>query len=170
MDNRLAVSNFLAKFSGVKGRILELRNKSISHRQSDSDAATLVSSEIAKISNDFEEYFEASNPDGPSIAASHLVLLEVMKHECIIALNRPLLTMPKDHPDYKIGVQLCITSARIIITTLRKTLRTSYASEMYQQQPTQLLWPSFTWAVWMSAFVIVYAAMEGETSSPAARR
>lgn len=170
MDPRLAVCNFLSKLSGVKGRILELRNKSIDHRHPNADMATLVSSQIAKISNDIDEYVTTSAQSESPVAASHVIVLEVMKQECIIALNRPLLTMSKDSSDYKMGVQLCIGAARAIVTTLTKSLQGFEAVGLGQDQSQHLFWPSFTWAVWMSSFVVIYAGMEEEMSTTAADR
>lgn len=80
----------------------------------------------------------------------HRLLLDVMKDESIIALNRPLLTEPKGSDGYESALQACLSSSRSIIKAL--------ASHV---EGTPLIWPSFTWAAWMSGFIILYATVEG---------
>ncbi|OQO12327.1 hypothetical protein B0A48_02969 [Cryoendolithus antarcticus] len=97
------------------------------------------------------------------------------KHECTISLNRPLLALPKDTSDYKAALQSCISAARSIIALLYDDLKGTTAmhssSNGYSTLTTHaLLWPSFTWATWQSAFIILYAAVEGELPKDSAMK
>lgn len=74
--------------------------------------------------------------------------------------------MAKDTPDYKAALQSCIGASRAIIGILHKYLTESIQPE----NSTPLLWPSFTWAAWQSAFIATYAAMEGELPKQNASR
>ena len=77
--------------------------------------------------------------------------------------------MAKDTPDYKAALQSCIGASRAIIGILHKYL-TEVLRPEGQKNATPLLWPSFTWAAWQSAFIATYAAMEGELPKQNASR
>jgi hypothetical protein len=105
----------------------------------------------------------------PILNKYHGTTLSVLQHECTIILNRPLLAMAKDTPDYKAALQSCIGASRAIIGILHKYL-TEVLRPEGQKGATPLLWPSFTWAAWQSAFIATYAAMEGELPKQNASR
>ena len=175
MDQRLALLQFLVRYAEVKGLIMELCNKSIKHRQGDPDAATRIVAKLNKLENDLESLLDTSANASPAISAYQQTILAVLRHECTISLNRPLLATAKDTPDYKAALQSCISAARSIITTLATYL--SNAAQLAstpglqsQTAITPLLWPSFTWAIWQSAFIVVYAAIEGQLPKPSASR
>lgn len=148
-----------AKHSGIKGRVLELCNKSINYRQLDMDEVHAVRTEIAKWANNVEGTLDSYDPGGSSLSfdALHSLILDVLKHESIIALNRPLLTGERPSESYDSALQACISSSRSIIKSLAR-----HASS------APLAWPSFTWAAWMSGFIVLYAAVEGELPAAAA--
>lgn len=175
MDDRLALLQFLVRHAEVKGLTMELCNKSIKHRQGDPDAATRIIAKLNKLENDIESLLDVTTASLPAISAYQQTILAVLRHECTISLNRPLLATAKDTPDYKAALQSCISAARSIINILATYL--SRASQMAaapgpssQATITPLLWPSFTWAVWQSAFIVVYAAIEGQLPKSSASR
>ncbi|KAL4800559.1 fungal-specific transcription factor domain-containing protein [Aspergillus venezuelensis] len=167
-DHRLRLLGHLAKFARVRGRIIELRNKSIIHREDSIDATQALHGELTHWWNEVYDDVYPIEHDDPnaatpnSITPFHRLLLIVLRHEAIISMNRPLLAAEASSPEYRTAIQICIESSRSLLTSLRQYL-TSDTS-------IPLIWPSFTWAVWMSCLVLIYAAWEGEFPPSSASR
>ncbi|KAI5244853.1 hypothetical protein E4T42_06981 [Aureobasidium subglaciale] len=170
MDDRLRMLNLLTKHASIKGQIMELRNKSIHQRSASRDLATSIAANIEKWANDLQYTLEAAKyNEADDFNKLHEVVLSVLQHESVISLNRPLLALEKHSPEYMAALQTCIRASRSIISRLHDYLvfiATPYSSVL---QPP-LLWPSLTWCVWMSAFIVLHAAIEGEMPKPIARR
>nr|OQO13852.1 hypothetical protein B0A51_17456 [Rachicladosporium sp. CCFEE 5018] len=174
-DDRLALLSLLARHAEIRGLIMELCNKSISHRQTDVEATTSIVAKMRKWQNDLETFLEETSHSPAACASQHRTMLTVLRHECTISLNRPLLALPKDTSDYKAALQSCISAARSIIALLYDDLKGATAmhppSNGYSTLTTHaLLWPSLTWATWQSAFIILYAAVEGELPKDSAMK
>ncbi|BCS22839.1 CeGAL family transcription factor [Aspergillus puulaauensis] len=169
-DHRLCLLSHLAKFARVRGRIIELRNKSIIHREDSIDATQVLHGELTHWWNEvYDDVHPLEFDDGgpspsTSIAPFHRVLLTVLRHEAIISMNRPLLAAEASSPEYRTALQICIESSRSLLTTLRQYQSTTSVP------PVPLVWPSFTWAVWMSCLILIYAAWEGEFPTSSASR
>ncbi|KAL4820999.1 fungal-specific transcription factor domain-containing protein [Aspergillus spinulosporus] len=169
-DHRLRLLGYLAKFASLRGRIIELRNKSIIHREDSMDATQALHGELTHWWNDvYDDVYPLEDDDAdtnvPSpIAPFHRTLLIALRHEAIISLNRPLLAAEAASPEYRTALQICIESSRSLLTTLRQFLAESSGSS------APLIWPSFTWAVWMSCLILIYAAWEGEFPASSASR
>ncbi|EAU38516.1 conserved hypothetical protein [Aspergillus terreus NIH2624] len=165
--NRLRLLTHLAKFARVRGLIVELRNKSLAHTQS-SPTATQINGELTQWWNEVYDDVNLLDNDTPeddsppALAPLHRLLLIVLRHESIISMNRPLLATEPTSPEYKAALQVCIESSRELIAELRRHLTVAPV--------VPLVWPSFTWAVWMSCLILVYAAWEGEFAIAAASR
>ncbi|KAF9889856.1 hypothetical protein FE257_006946 [Aspergillus nanangensis] len=163
-DDRLRLLTHLAKFARVRGLIVELRNKSILHSQESSITATQVNGELTQWWNEvYDDVYQESSDDGDgnspaSLAPLHRLLLIVLRYESVISMNRPLLATDAAAPEYKTALQVCIESSRSLIVALRRYLPGAGG----ETAPIPLVWPSFTWAVWMSCLILVYAAWEGE--------
>ncbi|KAJ5754032.1 uncharacterized protein N7511_008185 [Penicillium nucicola] len=166
-DPRLRLVCHLAKFSRVRGLIVELRNKSILHSHASQAEAAHVSGELSKWWN--EVYDDANPIEEPAetcieqevlLQPYHRLLLIVLRHEAIISLNRPLLAAEKPSADYKNALQTCIASSRSIVAALKKHI--SSPSE------SPLSWPCFTWSTWMACLILMYAASEEEFAAPTA--
>jgi hypothetical protein len=164
----LVLLQFLVRHAEIKGLIVELCNKSINHRQADSNASTEINAKMNKWRNDLETILDSAHDHRPILNKYHGTTLSVLQHECTIILNRPLLAMAKDTSDYKAALQSCIGASRAIIGILHKYL--TQVPNDNQRNSTPLLWPSFTWAAWQSAFIATYAAMEGELPKQNASR
>lgn len=167
VDGRLALLQYLVRHAEIKGMIVELCNKALSHRQTDPDAATSIIAKINKWWNDIESFLDVSEHTANMLGDCHRTTLLVLRHECTIALNRPLLAMPKETADYKSALQSCINAARTIISTLHWSIAGGRPASrgggvLGPSKAGTLLWPSFTWAVWQSAFIVLYAAIELE--------
>ncbi|WPG99819.1 Hypothetical protein R9X50_00263800 [Acrodontium crateriforme] len=160
LDDRLAMLNLLGRHAEIKGQILELCHKSINHRKAEHDQANVINGSIIKWSNDIEQFLDNYATDSQPLSPAHQIVLTVLKHECIIALERPLLTGPND-PRYNNAIASCVSSARSIIKSL---------SMDDWNARLALLWPSMTWAVWMSAFVMLFAAIKEEITRSSAIR
>lgn len=147
MDSRLTLLCLCAKHSRIKGRVLELCNKSINHRHLDMGEVAQTRTMIAKWANEVEDSLESGTPCGDL----HQLTLSVLKDESTIALNRPLLTGDERDQGYESALQACIASSRSIIKSIA-----------HHAGHTPLIWPSFTWAAWMGGFVVLYATTKGE--------
>jgi hypothetical protein len=98
----------------------------------------------------------------------------VLRFESILALHRSLLAASKKDTAYNAALQRCITASRSIINTLHKALKGFGAFDgspgVNGYESTPLLWPSFTWAIWMSTFIIISAATEDQVPRDVAFR
>lgn len=160
----------LSKHARIRGMILELRNKSLSSRHDTREGATRVQAELAKWANEVEEAIEDASE--PGISDSHRVILRVLQYESMIALNRPLVTARSEGSASSSALQNCISASRSIISLL-DSYRTQNSSDPYHSSLTlrsPLIWPLFTWSIWMSCFVLTYAALEGHCMLSSAQR
>lgn len=160
-DQRLRLLCHLAKFARIRGLILELRNKSILHSHAGALEASHVNGELSQWWNEvYDDVNPIEDSAGPESEASatltpyHRLLLMILRHEAIIAMNRPLLAAEKPNPDYKHALQTCIASSRSSLAALKRYM----SSESY----APLTWPSFTWTTWMACLILMYASWEGE--------
>ncbi|KAF4342411.1 transcription activator acu-15 [Fusarium beomiforme] len=174
---RLQLLTFVAKHARIRGLILELRNKSMLQRQDTADRAAFVQAELAKWFNEIQDAVEEDdladiNTATPAISEHHKVMLLVLKHESAICLNRPGLASEHPSSSYSSAFQACISAAKSILIILKKhknfhQLQVDAAGVKSQ---TPLLWPSFTWSIWISAFVLIHAAFEKEVNLGSALR
>jgi hypothetical protein len=160
-DQRLRLLCHLAKFARIRGLILELRNKSILHSHAGALEASHVNGELSQWWNEvYDDVNPISDSAGPesetcaTLSPYHRLLLMILRHEAIIAMNRPLLAAEKPNPDYKHALQTCIASSRSSLAALKRYM----SSESY----APLTWPSFTWTTWMACLILMYASWEGE--------
>ncbi|KAF9775412.1 hypothetical protein IL306_006484 [Fusarium sp. DS 682] len=166
-SERLQLLTFVAKHARIRGLILELRNKSMLQRQDTADRAAFVQAELAKWFNEIQDAVEEDdladlNSTAPAISEYHKVMLLVLKHESAICLNRPGLASEHPSSSYSSAFQACISAAKSILIILKKH-RNRYQLQVDStgvKSQTPLLWPSFTWSIWISAFVLIHAAFE----------
>lgn len=165
-DPRLDYLVFLAQNAKIRGSVLDLRNHpaTTDARAFDHKVMT-INTNLTKWWNEVEEYLDVT--EMPSAGASALPLrpsqcttLHLLKSESIIALNRSILATSKSSSSYSAALQNCIGAARSTINILHSAL----------QAGTPLLWPSTTWALWMSAFIMVHAASESQITADTAVR
>lgn len=144
-------------------------------KRTEYDEAVAISAEMTKWWNDVDEYLDSSSSTPLSMSANHRITLIVLRHESVIALNKHVLATSKNVAAYNAALQNCIGAARSIISTLHGALPATIDSGI-SQPPIEsasnsgLLWPSFTWAIWMSTFLIIYAANEEQVSQDVAIR
>jgi hypothetical protein len=167
---------FLAKHARIRGLILELRNKSILSRQDTADHVDFVHAELAKWVNEVQDSLDGDLDNDMeslnSLCASHKIFLILLKNESIISLNRPLMASDHQSPSYAAALQHCIGAARSIIVTLKRHFSnhrySSTAEDMRLSVP--LVWPSCTWGVWISTFVLIFSAFERQLPMQSALR
>lgn len=179
---QLQLLTFVAKHAKIRGLILELRNKSILQRQDTADRTAFVQTELAKWSNEIQDAVEeeedladhaSDSPEYiPKLSPSHQLMLLILKHESAICLNRPGLASEYPSSSYSSAFQACISAAKSILILLRKHRNTHRVSTdtTARKLRAPLVWPSFTWAVWISAFVLIHAASENQASLHSAMR
>ncbi|OOQ91651.1 C6 transcription factor [Penicillium brasilianum] len=160
-DPRLRLLCHLAKFARIRGLILELRNKSILHSHAGALEASHVNGEISQwwneVYDDANAIEDSADPESEvsaTLTPYHRLLLMILRHEAIIAMNRPLLAAEKPNPDYKHALQTCIASSRSLLAALKRY--------MSSDSHAPLTWPSFTWTTWMACLILMYASWEGE--------
>ncbi|KAF2016941.1 hypothetical protein BU24DRAFT_140937 [Aaosphaeria arxii CBS 175.79] len=174
-DSRLDFLDFLARHASIRGSIMELRNSSSLNRHVAGSNQTLnIEIEHSKWWNTVDEYLSnVELTQAPAITKAHQVTLIVLRFESILALWRSVLATPNQGPAYDAALQRCISASRSIINTLYKALQGFGAFDgspgRHGYQTTPLLWPSFTWAVWMSTFIIIFAATEDEVPRTVAK-
>lgn len=168
--------------------ILELRHKSLHVRQDSIERALNVQSELIAWSNEVHDllangqsndgYADGRSAHSPSdydedcVSPIYKTLLLVLQHESTITLNRPLLTQKPMTPASQAALQACINSSRAIIEAVddQQGLRQSLNDEVHSTSMLLAVWPLLTWSVWMSAFILTYAGLEGVTSVASAQR
>lgn len=152
--------------------IVELCNKNIDARPINAEMCQAVDEAMVKWRNEIDAFVEL-NPGNSGFSKGRKAALQAIQYECVIALNRPLLALPKDSADYIIALQTCINASRNIIIGLHTKLIVHLgriASKDDKSILTPLFWPSFTWMIWMSAFIVLYAATNAELPIEAAKQ
>ncbi|KAJ8118776.1 hypothetical protein OPT61_g319 [Boeremia exigua] len=160
-DSRLRLTSLVARQYTIRGQIIELRNKSLHYVHKDPDKATALTARLAQWWNDVEDFHDTE--DDHHTSPYHRVVLIILKHESIISLNRPTLAASHHGHAYDAALQQCIGSARAIITTLHKAIGPGNECEP-NLGALALLWPSCTWAVWISTFILFHAASSHHVS------
>ncbi|KAF1363083.1 hypothetical protein EJ07DRAFT_104195, partial [Lizonia empirigonia] len=160
-DDRLRLTSLLARQYTIRGQIIELRNKSLHFVQKDPDKATAITARLAHWWNDVEDFHDTE--DDQNASAYHRTVLTMLKHESVISLNRPTLAASRQGHAYDAALQQCIGSARAIITILHRAIRPRGGCELGSDS-LALLWPSCTWAVWISTFILFHAASSHHVS------
>ncbi|PVH95320.1 hypothetical protein DM02DRAFT_660242 [Periconia macrospinosa] len=164
-DSRLDLLDFLARHAETRGSIMELRNRAaLDSNITESETIMRIEAEHTKWWNYIDEYLSDHDP-APAIAQPHRITLVVLRFELVIALHRSVLATSTRNSAYNVALQRCISASRSIINTLHKARQDVGNESSSQSAPAQtspLMWPSFTWALWMSAFIIIFAATEDQ--------
>ncbi|ETS78540.1 hypothetical protein PFICI_10602 [Pestalotiopsis fici W106-1] len=163
-----------AKHARLRGLILELRHKSIAIRYDTMERAMLVQSELLRWVNDVHER-TADRVDIESSGLQHIIspisrsqrtLLSLMYHESVITLNRPLLASETKSPASQAAFQACVSASRSILDTIIMMGQHEDGNSFNNI----CVWPLQTWSVWMSSFILAYAALQGETTVSSAHK
>ncbi|KAI0096160.1 fungal-specific transcription factor domain-containing protein [Nemania sp. FL0031] len=183
-NEQLQLLAVLSKHAKLRGMILELRNKSIRSRHENPERVLRVQAAVKRWINDV---YDLANPHSPmqnsveierdecsgalvtSVAPSHRMLLSILQHELILSLHRPLLTSGLGSLSSQAAFQECINASRFIID-ITADISQKVQNEESRASGRHFLWPSLTWSVWMSCYVLTYAAIEGVTTAVSARR
>lgn len=160
-DDRLRLISLVARQYTIRGQIIELRNKSLHYVEKDPDKATAITARLAQWWNDVEDFHDTD--EDQSASAYHRTVLTILRHESIISLNRPTLAASRHGHSYDAALQQCIGSARAIIMTLHRAIRPNNGRDA-GNNALALLWPSCTWAVWISTFILFHAASSHHVS------
>ncbi|EUC44724.1 hypothetical protein COCMIDRAFT_97431 [Bipolaris oryzae ATCC 44560] len=173
-DDRLDLLEFLAQHADIRGSIMQTRHQTFLHGSTnETEEALEREAEHTRWWNMVDEYL-SNDEQVQNISKAHQVTLIVLRFESILALHRSVLAVSKKDAAYNVALQRCISASRSIINTLHKALRGFGAFDgspgQHGYERTPLLWPSFTWAVWMSTFVILSAASEGQVTRDIAIR
>ena len=164
-DGRFDLVELLARHTKIRGNITELRNRSLTHKSTEHDEAITIEAEMTKWWNDVDELLENDESMTTAVSDYHRLVLIVSRYEAIIALNKHILATTKSEAAYNSALQNCITAARAIITTIHKAVDKGDCQDGQlprDKDSIGLMWPSFTWAIWMSTFLVIYAANENQ--------
>ncbi|KFA56658.1 hypothetical protein S40293_06233 [Stachybotrys chartarum IBT 40293] len=179
--SRLRLLTLVVKHARIRGLILELRSKSILQRQDTTERTAYVQTELAKWANEIQDIVEEDDGDldhdpsvssYPKISPSHRLMLRTLKYESMISLNRPGLAAESLDVSYSSAFQACISAAKSICTHMKRHVNHHRLDDELGagRLSIPLLWPSFTWTVWISTFVLIHAAFEKQTSMRSAVR
>lgn len=171
----------LSKHAQIRGMILELRHKSLHVRQDTLDRSLHVQSKLTRWTNDVHDALTGDHTDdedqpGHAVAGqpgdertppSYHSLLLVLQHESTIALNRPLLAKTPRTSASQAALEACIGASRAILETIGNQ---QFSHTGHSSSAAVMVWPLLTWSVWMSCFILSYAALEGVTSVSSALR
>ncbi|KAM0268891.1 hypothetical protein ACHAQH_009883, partial [Verticillium albo-atrum] len=179
-DNRLQLLTYLAKHARIRGLVLELRNKSISSRDDTPTHESYVQAEMARWSNEIHDALEDEASDGEqpeegntetTLSPGHRVFLLLLKFESKISLNRPMMASDPSSGSHCAGLQNCIFAARSILIALKKhQARYKFNGTDGNTLSEPILWPTITWAIWISSFILIYAASERQLPLSSALR
>lgn len=161
--------------------ILELRHKSLHVRQDTLDRSLHVQSKLTRWTNDVHDalagdhtddedqmgHVEAGQPGDERTPPLYHSLLLVLQHESTIALNRPLLAKTPRTSASQAALEACIGASRAILETVGNQ---QFDHTGHTSSAAVMVWPLLTWSVWMSCFILSYAALEGVTSISSALR
>ncbi|EUC43243.1 hypothetical protein COCMIDRAFT_38777 [Bipolaris oryzae ATCC 44560] len=154
--NQLRLLHLLAQQARIRGEIIELRHKSVHFVHNDPTRATAITAKLSQWWNDVENYID---PDEPHEASRYATMvLTLLKHESVISFYRPALAASRKDVEYDVALQKCIGSARSIISNLHSAIKSESGRGEATSRSLSLLWPSCTWAVWISTFILFYAA------------
>ncbi|KAH8728072.1 fungal-specific transcription factor domain-containing protein [Phaeosphaeriaceae sp. PMI808] len=173
-DSRLSLLEFLARHASIRGAIMENRIKSAMRDDHNSANEIMeVEADHTRWWNTVDEYLSVDEGT-TSIIKAHQIALIVLRFESVLALHRSVLATSTKDAAYNAALQRCISASRSIINTLHKALKGFGAFDGSPGQrgyeSTPLVWPSFTWAVWMSTFIVIFAATEGQVARDTALR
>ncbi|KAM0160348.1 hypothetical protein ACHAPG_003008 [Botrytis cinerea] len=170
--HQLRLLTDLSKHARIRGRVLELRNKSLSGREETFERAMEMQAELAKWVNEVSEEDEDSleTENSSSLSPAHKLIIQILQHESTIALNRPLIASNSTNIYSQSALQNCISSSRAIISLLREFQRNNASPDGSLALRVPMVWPLFTWSAWMSCFVLAYAALEGHCKLGPARK
>lgn len=160
--------------------VLELRHKSLHVRQDSLERSLEVQSRLMKWANEvhdilmedqIDDEIGVSGADGLMFTRDRS-LLSILKHESTITLNRPLLAKRPTTSASKAALEACIHASRSIIETVddQQVPGQRLTAGVTLRSSALAVWPLLTWSVWMSSFVLAYAALEGVTSVLSAQR
>lgn len=121
---------------------MEFKHKCIQHTQRETDQSVIITSKLSKLANDIGEFVDFDEHDPPTLSPYHESLLDIIHHEAVISLNRPIIASKRSGSSYDAALQQCICSARFIITSLHKSIESASTEP---EKSFGLLWPSFTW-------------------------
>lgn len=173
-DRRLRMLTYMVKHAKIRGQILELRNKAIVTRQDTADRAIIVQTELARWANEIQdtvEEAESGDEADDGVSSGHRLVLLLSKYESLISLNRPMMASDASTPSWSAAMQACISAAKSICITMKRHASRNKGPDRGRHTLTApMLWPSFTWAVWISAFVLAYAAFEQQMPLDSALR
>jgi len=169
-DGRLNFTILLSKHAKLRGHIILSRSRSTIKSGTTSTETSKLHVELVKWWNEVEECFDVEHDTrGSAMTPYQRTVLSVLRYESIIALSRDVIGNSQMDSEYSAALQNCITAARSIINSLHTFLvENSADSDSRLQCP--LSWPSFTWAIWMSAFILLHAASEDQLADAAANR
>jgi hypothetical protein len=161
-DSRLLLlPSLLARHGKIRGMTLDLRHITAKNRMADPDDVAEIEAEAARWWNQAQDLLEPDFNERPentvksgakfSLQPSHKLLLEVQKHESIILLNRPVISLGKSNSLYSAAMQKCIGAAKQIVSKVFQHMQSATRGDTQQKgrHESPLCWPGFTWCVWM---------------------
>ncbi|KAK6355233.1 hypothetical protein TWF696_004347 [Orbilia brochopaga] len=188
-DIRLIPLTLFSKYSGIKGRLMEISNKCITHRTPNAEQALrTVHVDILKWQNEVQDFTQtAFSEDGDDqdpagldsfldlrgyselLTPQHHLLFQIQYHELLLLMHRPALSAKStnDMTD-PVAMLTCLSSARAIISLTKRYMFRYKVADGRVEHP--ILWHFFLSAIWMSGLVIIFTTFERGTTLQSADR
>ncbi|CAK4004118.1 Transcription factor, fungi [Lecanosticta acicola] len=148
IPREIILSNFV-DHGRLVGRALEIFHVSIHTRSHDPRMVLFLRSDVDRWFNSLPEepIITPESSAAEEQIARFLPFFHVLYEQLVISTNRPSLSLPRNTPEFHHGLQVTIRAAKRTIVAMEKQ--------------TNLFWPGYLAAVWMSGLVISFACQIG---------
>ncbi|OKL59338.1 hypothetical protein UA08_05394 [Talaromyces atroroseus] len=154
--NREAILAGYVMYGNLTGRALELFHKSIHKREVRRSAVLFLVSDVHKWWNNLPSALQGLNEQSVIDLSTHShneessfdlsPFFSILYEHLILCINRPFLSLEPSSPDFCSGLQICISSARNILSSLKTQLARGQA----------LFWPGLLSATYMAGTIFPF--------------
>jgi Fungal specific transcription factor domain len=163
LDREATLAGYVM-YGRLTGRALELFHKSIQNREVRRSAVLYLVSDVHKWWNNLPSTLQGTNKQSAIDPKSDShneespfdlsPFFSILYEHLILCINRPCLSLEPSSADFCSGLQICISSARNILSLLKTQLVKGQA----------LFWPGLLSAAYMAGLVIAFACQLGQYS------
>ncbi|KAK9458440.1 hypothetical protein V1511DRAFT_43710 [Dipodascopsis uninucleata] len=157
----IIVSVAFSEYCHLVGETIEIFNKSIHVRHVDNEKVQEIKSRVEFWKNTLHDGLMNRRND-EAITFENSCFFSTLYHHLTILIHRPRLSLSMDSSEFKYALQICINSSREVLALM---------TDQCNSRPDQsLFWPGYLPMVWMSAWIVAYAAKIGSYPVHKSRR